>query len=105
MAKPTASTNGMKSDPTIDELADQISKLKSDLSELTATLSDYGSAKTDEAKRAARARAESMRDAGTDRFHEAQDQANHFVRTQPATAIGIAAGVGFLVGMLTTGRR
>ena len=116
MANQKTTLNGSPKDVSVDDLAAQIETLKGDLSELTRTFSDFGSAKTEEAARAARDKAEELRDAGKakaselheagrERALEAQLQAEDFMRRQPATALGIAAGVGFLVGMFASSRR
>ena len=105
----TKAVNG-KSDTTAPaDLTDQIEILRKDLSALTATIADLGKAKGDEALQAAKARASSVRDAAADQVEAAQlqaqqlrSQADQFVREQPATALGIAAGIGFLVGFFST---
>jgi ElaB/YqjD/DUF883 family membrane-anchored ribosome-binding protein len=91
-----------------DDLAKQIETLKSDVQALTETLGELGKAQGAAAKNAAAEKATALRDAGEDQINRARDtasdlndQANEFVRTQPATALGIAAGVGFLVGMMS----
>jgi ElaB/YqjD/DUF883 family membrane-anchored ribosome-binding protein len=93
MAKPDISSVTGNKSTSIDDLAAQIETLKSDLSKLTHSLSDYGVAKTEAAAASAR-----------DKATEAQLHAEEFVRTQPATSIGLAAGLGFLVGMITARR-
>jgi ElaB/YqjD/DUF883 family membrane-anchored ribosome-binding protein len=103
MAKPSTTLNGTSS-ASIEDLSAQIEILKNDLSTLTQTLSDYGVAKTEEVTRSAKIKAEQLRAAGRETAADAQLQAEEFVRTQPATALGIAAGLGFLVGMFTARR-
>ncbi|MBB5516834.1 ElaB/YqjD/DUF883 family membrane-anchored ribosome-binding protein [Rubricella aquisinus] len=91
-----------------DDLVKQIETLKADVQALTDTLGELGKAQGAAAKNAAAEKAAALRDAGEDQINRARgaandlnDQANEFVRTQPATALGIAAGVGFLVGMMS----
>ena len=95
MAKPTTG------EVSVEDLSAQIDILKNDLSNLTQALSDYGISKTGEATRAAKDAAAQMSAASRKKAYEAQAQAEEFVHTQPATALGIAAGVGFLIGMIT----
>lgn len=95
MAKPTTG------EVSVEDLSAQMDILKSDLSNLTQTLSDYGIAKSHEASRAAKDAASQMSAASRKKAYEAQAQAEEFVHSQPATALGIAAGLGFLIGMMT----
>ena len=98
----SSSVNGH--DLTINDLSDQIAILKSDIASLTGTLSEYGKAKTTQAAQTAKdAAADAVTEARVKAL-DAQAQAEDFIRTQPATALGIAAGVGFLVGMITSRR-
>ena len=116
MANQKQSLNGSEQNVSVDDLAAQIDTLKNDISELTRVFSDFGSAKATEATRAVKDKAEELRSAGQEkaselhqagreRALEAQLQAEDFMRRQPATALGIAAGVGFLVGMIATSSR
>jgi len=101
MAKtPTANAKQV----TVDELADQIALLKKDITSLTETLGSYGKAKSEEMRDTARTAADELSEAGRAKAMEAQKQAEEFLRTQPGTALGIAAGLGFLVGIITARR-
>lgn len=101
----TKTTNGMKSqNVTVDDLSDQISVLKNDIAALTNTLGAYGKAKTSDATKSAKHTVDELATAGRAKALETQEQAEEFIRTQPATALGIAAGVGFLVGLVTARR-
>lgn len=102
MAKPNLSLSS--STVTVEDLSAQIDTLKNDLSALTQTLSDLGAAKAKEAKNAASEGAAHLQNAGRDKILEAQLQAEDFVHKQPATSLGLAAGLGFLVGILTARR-
>ena len=106
MSTTTASAkNGTPSkDLTISDLSDQISILKKDIATLTGTLSEYGKLKTAEAASTARATVADITETGKIKALDAQAQAEEFVRQQPATALGIAAGLGFLVGLLSSRR-
>lgn len=105
------STNG-STEPTvktkdIDELKAQISALKSDLSTLTGTVKDIGKSRAEAFKGAASDQANAWRDQGDAavreakmRGREAYSSAEASVRENPAMAVGIAAGVGFLTGLI-----
>ncbi|NUH67009.1 DUF883 domain-containing protein [Sulfitobacter sp. S0837] len=101
MAK-TPNANG--SQITLEELSDQITLLKKDIASLTETLGEYGKAKSEEVRDTARGAAQDLSDAGRLKAMEAQKQAEEFLQTQPGTALGIAAGLGFLVGIITARR-
>lgn len=90
-----------------DDLAAQIETLRNDLSTLTQTIADMGVASGKRAASAAKEKIDGARDTAADqaetaRLHamELQGKAGDFVRNQPAAAMGIAAGVGFVVGFL-----
>ncbi|UWR26643.1 DUF883 C-terminal domain-containing protein [Sulfitobacter sp. S223] len=102
MAKANLSLTG--NDVSVEDLSAQITTLKNDLATLTQTMADLGAAKTNEAKKAAAKTAEDLHSAGRDKILEAQLQAEDFVQKQPATSLGLAAGLGFLVGILTARR-
>jgi len=89
---------------TVEDLSAQIETLKNDLSALTSSLSEYGVGKAAKAKETAQDRAESLKSAASDKALEAQLHTEEFVKTQPATALGLAAGLGFLVGLVTARR-
>lgn len=106
MASTSTAANGNKStnDVTVDDLSDQIAVLKNDIAALTNTLGAFGKAKTAEATRTAKDTVDDLTTASRVKAIETQEQAEEFIRTQPVTALGIAAGVGFLVGLLTARR-
>lgn len=104
--KALSSKNGSA---TTADLSDQIEILRNDLSALTQTIADLGKAKGDEAVSAAKAKAADVRDKAADHAEtarlqalELQDRTNDFIRNQPATALGVAAGLGFLVGFMSS---
>ena len=91
---------------TVEDLHEQIAILKSDIAALTGTVKDLGIEKKETLTAAASAGAEVLRLKGQAALHDAQktaskaaEQAETVVRENPAAAVGIAAGVGFLVGM------
>lgn len=91
-------------DVSVQDLSAQIETLKADLAKLTSSVSSYGQAKAYEAKDTAQKRASELTEAGMNKAYETQKQAEDFVRTQPAAAIGIAAGIGFLIGIVSARR-
>ncbi len=93
-----------KDAPSVDELAQQIEELRSELKGLTELMSDLaeGRAAAGTAKRSeATERAARLLNACADGLSQ---QAEKAVTRQPGIAIGIAAGLGCLVGLLLTRR-
>ncbi|TYB89250.1 YqjD family protein [Oceaniovalibus sp. ACAM 378] len=97
--------------PTPEDLSMQIDQLKLDIALLTETITDIGKSKGDELADTVRSKARSARAAGEEQVAElqrrAQETANSaedYVRANPAAALGIAAGFGLLVGLITSRR-
>ncbi|WP_425051252.1 DUF883 family protein [Psychromarinibacter sp. S121] len=97
MAKPT----------DVDELKAQIEVLKKDISALTGTMKDIGKTRAEALKTAASDQATEWKlqgEAAVDharlKGQNAYAQAEQSIRENPAMAVGIAAGVGFLTGLL-----
>lgn len=106
MATSTKSLNGNTSATSAD-LADQIETLRNDLSMLTNTIAEIGIAKGEDAVTAAKSKAADVKATAADSAEtarlqamELQGQANDFIKNQPVTALGIAAGIGFLIGFM-----
>jgi ElaB/YqjD/DUF883 family membrane-anchored ribosome-binding protein len=96
-----------KTSPDPSDVADQMAQLRADISILTSTVTEMAKVKgvevsqaTKDQLEAAKATAATHAQAAKDQAGLLQDQANDFVRTQPATAVGMAAAVGFVIGML-----
>ena len=89
---------------TMEDLSNQIAVLKNDIANLTSTMGDVGKAQANAAASTVKSTAANLKEAGQRKAVETQDSAEEFIRTQPATALGIAAGAGFLVGLLTARR-
>ncbi|KIN65829.1 DUF883 domain containing protein [Sulfitobacter noctilucae] len=104
MATTSKSANGASAEISMQEVSEQIKALQNDLAALTSSVADYGTAKTAEVRDAAKETAANLANQGRDKALETQLHAEEFVRTQPATALGIAAGLGFLVGMFSARR-
>jgi len=105
----THSTNGKDLSLSTEDLAAQLAALKSDLSDLTALIAQNG-AETSEtiahkATEAVKTAQHTVASHAEDAMVHAEllgGEAKAFIGRQPATALGIAAGVGFLVGLMST---
>jgi len=98
--------------PDVDDLQNQIAILRKDLSGITDTLGAMAKAQKDGLTDAAQKRFEEARARGADAITSAQAQANalnaqahDFVQEKPALSLGMAAALGFVVGILSTSRR
>ena len=89
---------------SVDDISVQLAVLKDDIASLTSTMADLTKAKSAEAANQAKSTAQDLANSGRDKALEAQQTAEDFVRTQPAAALGIAAGVGFIAGLFATRR-
>ncbi|MGJ8546552.1 MAG: DUF883 family protein [Sulfitobacter sp.] len=105
------SVNGSNAEPNLADLREQIDALRQDLHGLTGTIAEIGKAKGDKLSEAANQQYEAARQKGSEaadyaraRARDVEHQARDFVNEQPTMALGIAAGAGFLVGMLSTRR-
>jgi ElaB/YqjD/DUF883 family membrane-anchored ribosome-binding protein len=83
--------------------------LRADLSTLAATVAELAQSKGADLSQAAkdqiaaaRETAANQADVAKEKALHLHDQAHDFARNQPATALGIAAGLGFLIGMMMT---
>ncbi len=94
-------SNGTSSNASYEDLAEQIATLRADLAGLTETLGKVGRSEKERLVSAARSRGEDLKAAGEARLHDAGE----YLREQPATALGLAAALGFLAGYILTGRR
>lgn len=97
-----------KTNTDAQDLAAQIDALKADISRITSTLTEIGTAKKDAAVASAREGAATLRAEGAKQVEYAQATAEEYgaqaadaIRRQPAAAVGIAVAAGFLAGMLT----
>ena len=85
----------------IEDLKAQLATLKTDMADLGKILSDLPKEKIAEARIAAKVNAEKARETALDYVAQAESAA----RRNPGAALGIAAGAGFLAGLLMGGRR
>jgi ElaB/YqjD/DUF883 family membrane-anchored ribosome-binding protein len=116
-----ATTTHLK-DVNTNDIEDQLAALKSDIAGLTKALADYGQAqgktlsvaasngvetaksKSEEAAHLAAVKAEEAYHLARDKAGVAYAKSEDAVRQNPAAAVGIAAGIGFLAGLLTARR-
>ncbi len=110
-AKATEVAASTKAEVTTAELQEQISALKSDIANLTQTFKDLGAARAKEAKSQAElayndavSKGKAQAQHISDQAQSAISQAEEKVRENPTAALGIAAGIGFVVGLLTSRR-
>lgn len=92
----------------IEQLSEQIAGLKDELADISHTIAQLGSSSRDVATRQVRDTASHLRARGERGLRSAQHQAEELghqatdaVRNQPALAVGIAVGLGFLLGYLS----
>ncbi|SEL17282.1 DUF883 family protein [Roseovarius nanhaiticus] len=98
--------------PDSEDLQKQIATLRQDLAGITETLGAMAKAQKEGMTDAAQKRFEDARARGADAINSAQAQANalnaqahDFVQEKPALSLGMAAALGFVVGILSTNRR
>jgi len=103
-------TNGSVEQSSAD-LAAQIANLKSDVAELTNTLAGYGRARTAQIEASAEDTFAAAKKKGTEMAQRSSQQARETyagiekaVSDNPAVSVGVAAGLGFLAGLLTARR-
>lgn len=98
-------TSGNSATPTQEELAAQVSQIKDDIGALTRMLAEYAGEKEERAEAALKAKAHAAKEQGAVAMKHAQEQAeklgaqtHDFVTHNPGLALGVAAGLGFLIG-------
>jgi ElaB/YqjD/DUF883 family membrane-anchored ribosome-binding protein len=94
-----------------DDVNHQLTVLREDIANLAAALAEYGKAQGQSLKAAATEKATDTAEAGTEAMQRARakaevaySDAETGIRENPVAAVGIAAGLGFLVGMIATRR-
>ncbi|WP_230989436.1 DUF883 family protein [Devosia faecipullorum] len=90
------------------ELEAQVSQLQDDLKSITETLSKLTGEKVGEAKAIAKSELKQIKRKGEEMLSDAQDQAEQVekqlkdtIRDKPLTAVATAAGIGFVLALLT----
>lgn len=106
-----ASTKQIDTEAEIKALSDQLSVLRKDMSALTDLLGDMGERRKSAAVHRLREGADAVRDRAEEAADDARQKAGEIedrlmsnIREQPHLSLGVAMGVGFLVGFLS-GRR
>ena len=104
-------TTTKKETPSVDDIAEQLEVLRADMTSLTKSLASFGSESAEQVGRGVAQRAADLRDRAShdvDRLRaragDLAGDAENFMHERPATAIGIAVALGFVVGMLSTRR-
>lgn len=99
-------------EPSLGDLQAQLDLLREEIGRLTSLTSDVTKAEAARAKEALKAKGEEYRAAGEAHYQELRrtaeghaDDAVRYVKEQPLNALGIAAGLGFVVGFLLSQRR
>ncbi|WP_172300289.1 YqjD family protein [Pseudoruegeria sp. HB172150] len=95
-AASTPKSNGTSTSKDVEELQAQIATLKADITALTETMKTMGKTRAAQLREQGEAAVGQAKVKGL----EAYEQAEASVRENPAMAVGIAAGVGFLVGVI-----
>ena len=103
----TSTLQKLNKSPEAADVSEQIATLRGDIAALTQTIADLTKAKGDEAINTAKSKLSDVRDQAAEASEtprlmamELQDKTDAFIKKQPAAALGIAAGVGFLVGFI-----
>jgi len=103
-----ATTKDATPPPSTEDLARQIETLRADLSRIAETMGELARLRAEEQGdrlREARDHVGRMAEQEAQRIYrqagEAMDHADTMIRERPAMAVGIAAGLGFLVGLMT----
>ena len=111
MAQTSKSTNGSATQGAMRDVTSEIETLKKDIASLTQALTDLGRAGTSDLSDAAKAKLKDAEEQGMElaetlklRAQLAESEARDFVQGQPGLALGIAAGLGFLAGLLLVRR-
>ncbi|MEM9013080.1 MAG: hypothetical protein AAGE18_17810 [Pseudomonadota bacterium] len=98
-------------DVTLDQLAEQIDVLRNEISDLTRSAAAFAQQKGDAALQDARSKADRALAQGSDKLEDVRETLEHLpdrtkeaVQQRPLMALGVAAGIGLLVGLLS-GRR
>ncbi|WP_273688034.1 DUF883 family protein [Ketogulonicigenium vulgare] len=122
MATTEKTTAEKQAEKTISDLQEQIAALKTEMGRITENFAEAGkdaasrlSDRAQDAVKTARSRAKDIASDVEDQAHiqaerikdgaqRGYEQAGEFISRQPATAVGLAAGLGFLLGVLMNRR-
>jgi ElaB/YqjD/DUF883 family membrane-anchored ribosome-binding protein len=110
MATPTSKTQDADNNDyaSATDIEKQLQKLSSDIAALTKIVASFGTGKLDEASQQAKTIADdiSQRSAAAatdikDRLATAESDLENQIRRYPLASVGIAAGLGFVVALLS----
>lgn len=107
----TQKSDSKRAGPSQEDMAAQIGQIKEDIVTLTKMMTSYAGDTEKWAEDALKKRAKAAREQGVVALNDAQvqaeklgAQANDFVAHKPGIALGLAAGLGFLIGVWGTRR-
>ena len=90
------------------QLEEQVTKLQDDIKAIGASLAKLSSEKVSEVKEVAKTQAESLQKQGQQVVEDVQEKASDVekqlkdtIREKPLTAVAAAAGIGFVLALLT----
>ena len=102
---------GKKAETDASDIQSQLRALQKDVSELTKLIGEYGQAQKTHYTGAARAKAEQFKSDAEAQYLKAEAQARDAyataeerIRENPAAAVAIASGFGFLIGLFMSRR-
>lgn len=101
MPTPQDTFRNAANSPAARQAADKAKSMAEDAGDAAERLSDKAGAQFAKAQDRAQAMAADAQDMAVDAY----DEAHAAVRRNPLAAVGIALGIGFLFGALTTARR
>jgi ElaB/YqjD/DUF883 family membrane-anchored ribosome-binding protein len=107
MARENDTKNDSAADPNMEDLTKQLEALRADMEGIGQTLKALGLSQGHAMAEELRERADRLRQKGEAEFAHVKDraqgavsEADRMVRDQPAMAMGLAAGFGFLIGLI-----
>lgn len=110
-AAKTKEKTGSGSEPDMEDLYKMLEVLKLDIQEMSKTIAGVGKAEARRAVGTAKERGQAVREAGEEQYDALRRQAEvygqntgEYVRENPVTSLGLAAGFGFFIGFLMRGR-
>ena len=111
MATSNSTATKSDSDPTLKEVSIQLEALKTDLANLTEAVGDYGKSRIERTRDGVKSTARATKERTEEGIEQLRGEAAQYareaeamVRQQPGAALGIAAGVGFLAGLIVSRR-
>lgn len=100
--------NGSGNHAQMADIEEQLARLSEEMKALTGIVSDFGSGKIDTARAQASGIADELKSRSVSTINRAsktltaaESDFEDQIRTNPLAAVGIAAGIGFLLAMVT----